>query len=284
VASNLQGAATLVGDTTSILLGSYASMDFLDFFWFMGKPGIFWVVQISCVSAIALLLFIFRNMRQSLQRGTMTPVDDKFPTLLMAGLVTMLICASFLPGKPEITNGLICTGLFAVGLLRELFHGRFRSVANAVCEIDFSTLILLAALFVIISAITCAGVIDAISQVFIALCGSSLFAAYTIIVCFSVFASAFVDNIPYVATMLPVVSVISSALDVQPYILYYGLLVGATLGGNLTPIGASANITAIGILEKNGFQVKSSDFMKIGVPFTLAAVITGYILLWLIWI
>ena len=101
---------------------------------------------------------------------------------------------------------------------------------------------------------------------------------------FSGIAAAFVDNSPYVATMLPVVSVISSIIGSSPYILYYGLLVGSTLGGNLTPIGASANITAIGILEKNGFNVKSSDFMKIGVPFTFAAILTGYVLLWIIWI
>lgn len=67
------------------------------------------------------------------------------------------------------------------------------------------------------------------------------------------------------------------------YILYYGLLCGATLGGNLTPIGASANIAGIGILRKEGHEVKATTFMKFGVPFTLAAVTTGYLLIWLIW-
>ena len=284
VASNLQGAATLVGDTTSILLGNYASMDFLDFFWFGGKPGIFWIVQISCAASIILLFFIFRRMRQPVVRGEMTRVTDYFPTVLMLGLVIMLIAASFLPGKPKITNGLICTGLFFIGLMRELLCGKLKSAVKAITEIDYSTLILLAALFIIIEGITHAGVIDAISHAFIALCGNNIFSAYTLIVWFSVIASAFVDNIPYVATMLPVVSVISSIIGSSPYILYYGLLVGSTLGGNLTPIGASANITAIGILEKNGFNVKSSDFMKIGVPFTFAAILTGYVLLWIIWI
>ena len=83
--------------------------------------------------------------------------------------------------------------------------------------------------------------------------------------------------------MLPVVSAIALQLGIEPYILYFGLLVGATLGGNLTPIGASANIAGIGILRKEGYEVKNSDFFKIGIPFTLAAVITGYLLLWFIW-
>lgn len=99
----------------------------------------------------------------------------------------------------------------------------------------------------------------------------------------SVLLSAFIDNIPYTATMLSIVPVIASGVGMNPIILYYGLLCGATLGGNLTPIGASANIAGIGILRKEGHEVKATTFMKYGVPFTLAAVITGYLLIWLIW-
>ena len=83
--------------------------------------------------------------------------------------------------------------------------------------------------------------------------------------------------------MLPVVSSIAVMMNVEPYLLYFGLLIGATLGGNLTPIGASANITAIGILRKDGYEVKTRDFMRIGVPFTLMAVWIGYVLLWVIY-
>jgi len=142
---------------------------------------------------------------------------------------------------------------------------------------------LLASLFVIIAGITEAGVIDAISTLFVNVAGDNLFLIYTLIVWASVFFSAFIDNIPYVATMLPVVSGIAALMGVAPQLLYFGLLIGATLGGNLTPIGASANITGIGILRKEGYTVTNSDFMKIGVPFSLIAVISGYVLLWLIW-
>ena len=83
--------------------------------------------------------------------------------------------------------------------------------------------------------------------------------------------------------MLPVVSNIALLMGVEPYLLYFGLLCGATLGGNLTPIGASANITGIGILRKAGYEVKTGDFLKIGIPFTLAAVITGYLIIWFLW-
>ena len=102
----------------------------------------------------------------------------------------------------------------------------------------------------------------------------------------SVLLSAFIDYLPYTATMLAVVPAIGAGIGLEGEslkLLYYGLLCGATLGGNLTPIGASANITGIGILRKEGYEVKATTFMKYGIPFTLAAVTTGYLMIWFIW-
>ena len=112
-----------------------------------------------------------------------------------------------------------------------------------------------------------------------------MFLLYTIIVWASVVLSAFIDNIPYFATMIPIITGMAPALGIDPAALtplYFGLLSGATLGGNCTPIGASANITGIGILRKAGFEVKNKDFFRIGIPFTLAAIIPAYIYIWLV--
>ena len=99
----------------------------------------------------------------------------------------------------------------------------------------------------------------------------------------SVLLSAFIDNIPYVATMLPVISSIASMMGIKPYLFAFGLLIGATLGGNITPIGASANMAGIGILQKEGYKVSTRDFIRIGIPFTLIAALSGAIVIWLIW-
>ena len=106
---------------------------------------------------------------------------------------------------------------------------------------------------------------------------------YIMIVGVSVLLSAFIDNIPYVATMLPVVTGIAALMGISPYLFDFGLLIGATLGGNITPVGASANIVTIGMLRKNGYEVKTSDFMKIGFPFTMVAVLAGYLFCWFVW-
>ena len=112
---------------------------------------------------------------------------------------------------------------------------------------------------------------------------NNIFLLYTIIVWGSVLISAFVDHIPYVATMLPVLTAVTAPLGIEPHLLYFGLLSGATLGGNITPIGASANIAAVGLLRKEGYQVSFGEFMRIGIPYTFAAVLTGYLYFWFIW-
>lgn len=284
IASNLEGAATLVGDTTSILLGSYVDMDFLDFFWMQGRPGMFWIVQLGLGAATLVLLFMFRTYRQKIDIERITAVEDFFPTYLLISTILLLIVASFFPDKPQITNGLICMGLTFVGVIYEMIHQKRTDVfSRTFLSLDYFTLLLLASLFVVIAGISEAGVIDAIAETFVSIGGNSVFLMYSMLLWFSVLLSAFIDNIPYVATMLPVVSSIAVFMGVNPNLYYFGLLAGATLGGNLTPIGASANIMAIGILRKNGYEVKSSDFMKISVPYTLAAVTVAYVIIWLIW-
>ncbi len=296
VSSNLQGAATLVGDTTSILLGSFAEMNFLDFFWMNGKPGIFWGVELGAIVSAVILLIIFRKNKEPISAKIETTVEDKVPTVFLVGTVLLLIVASFIPAPENdillaiynIRSGLICVALCIIGVIRACLKNKSAESFKAVLkDLDKDTILLLFGLFIIIEGIKTAGVIDAVAGLFNSVAGDNPFLLYTLIVFASVILSAFIDNIPYVATMLPVVQGIAALMNggvgVEPYVFYFGLLTGATLGGNLTPIGASANIAAIGILRKNGETVKTSDFIKIGVPFTLAAVLSGYAFIWIFW-
>ena len=296
VSSNLQGAATLVGDTTSILLGSFAGMNFFDFFWMHGRPGIFWGVELGALASLLVLLRLFRRETQPIEARVETQVEDDVPAALMLLTVGLLIAASFLPRPQggvllalyELRSGLVCMALCLFGVARACLRAHsIKPLRRAAEELDCDTLLLLFGLFIVIAGIRAAGVIDAAAALFHAVAGEDPFRLFTLLVAVSVVLSAFVDNIPYVAAMLPVVQSIAALMNngagMEPYVFYFGLLTGATLGGNLTPIGASANITAIGILRKNGEAVTTRDFLRIGVPFTLAAVLTGYVYLWLVW-
>ena len=284
VSSNLQGAATLVGDTTSIMLGAYAGMDFLEFIWMEGKPGIFFAVELGALATVPIMMILFRKEKEPVEAGDPVKVKDYVPGILLVMIVVTLIGASFIPDKPSVTNGLICMAYALLMVVLDFLRTRDTDhVRHALKAVDVETLLLLTGLFIVIQGITEAGVIDDFSRLLVQVGGGNLFLLYTLIVWGSVLISAFVDNIPYVATMLPVLSGVTAMMGIEPYLLFFGLLTGATLGGNLTPIGASANITAVGLLKKNGYEVSFGDFMKIGVPFTLTAVMVGYLFLWLVW-
>jgi len=292
VSSNLQGAATLVGDTTSILLGGFANMNFMDFFWMKGRPSIFFSTELGALASTLVLMYLFRSYTDKVEAKVETEVDDLVPSWLMIGTVLLLICMSFVPEPQDpalkilysLRSGLSCVLFALIGLIRQSVKERSGDpFVRAARSLDMDTLLLLFGLFMVIEGIRSAGVIDAVAGVFHKAAGNNPFLLYVLIVAVSVALSAFIDNIPYVATMLPVVRSIAGLMGVDPTVFYFGLLTGATLGGNLTPIGASANITAIGILRKNGETVTSKDFLRIGVPFTLTAVIVGAAFIWIFW-
>ena len=284
VSSNLQGAATLVGDTTSIMLAGAAGMNFNDFFWFHGRAGIFFAVEIGALMTMPIMMFIFRKDKQKVSADEHTIVTDYVPTIAMVGHIVFLIAASFIPNTPEITNGVICMVWGIICIVWEYAKTKdgatmWKNLKN----VDYATIFLLAGLFAVIGGITEQGIIEDLADIIVKAGGDNYFLLYSIIVWGSVVISAFVDNIPYVATMLPVLAGVCATMNVEPYLLYYGLLIGATLGGNITPIGASANIAGTGLLRKDGHEVSFGDFMKIGIPFTLTAVMAGYLFIWFVW-
>lgn len=284
VSSNLQGAATLVGDTTSIMLGAYAGMDFMDFFWLDGRPGIFFAVEIGAILTIPIMMLLFQKDRYPVSTQEVTEVTDYIPTIMMVAHVVLLMIASCIPEKPEMTNGLICLGCSVLGMIWEYFkdHDTGR-IIKVMKNIDYDTVLLLVGLFIVIGGITNMGVIDDLAFLIVSIGGNNLFVLFMIVVWGSVLISAFIDNIPYVATMLPVLQGVTVALGIDPRLLYFGLLCGATLGGNMTPVGASCNIAGVGMLRKEGYEVGFRDFARIGIPFTLAAVIGGSLFIWAFW-
>lgn len=277
--SNLEGAATLVGDTTSILLAGATKMNFMDFFFYEGKIGLFFIVQLGLIAALFFLYFLQRKNNKKMKNTGSVVVKDYVPTVLLVLTILTLILFSFIPNKFELTNGIICVSYFVIGVIIKIIKTKsFKSIIPNLKEIDYETVLLLASLFVIIGGIKEVGAIDKISELFTSIGSDNKIIMYTLIVFVSVIISAFIDNIPYVATMLPVVASISITTGINPTMLYYGLIIGSTLGGNITPIGASANITAIGILSKNGYNVTNKEYFKYSIPISLAAIFTGYIL------
>lgn len=285
VSSNLQGAATLVGDTTAIMLGSSLNMGFTDFFVYNGKLSMFFFVEIGAIVSSFVIALIFRKNKQKVTKSEdRTVVTDYVPTICLLSVVVALIVASFIENKPSITNGAISCIIFLIGLAYDYAKMfRIEDAKEHLVNIDLKTIGFLVGLFIMIGGISSAGVIDSLAEFLSDLGNGNMFLMYTIIVFASVLISAFIDNIPYVATMIPVIAGIATQTGWDATPLYFGLLSGATLGGNITPIGASANIVGIGILRKEGYEVKTTDFLKIGIPLTISAILPAYIFIWLLY-
>ncbi|MFA7705749.1 MAG: SLC13 family permease [Candidatus Omnitrophota bacterium] len=282
VSSNLQGTATLIGDPPSMLLGGFAKMNFGDFFFYKGKPSIFFAVELGALVSFSVLYFIFSKHKEKAQLVPVEKVRSWVPTILLVSLIILLALSSFLDTGFSYMAGQICMIFGIIALLWEKFVNR-RSIVAGMKGLDWDTTFFLMGIFIIVGALSATGWIEVLANYLAGLVGGNIFLGYTAIVFLSVILSAFIDNVPFLAAMLPVTLIMSSKLQVNPALFLFGLLIGASLGGNITPIGASANIVACGLLKKEGYPVKFTDFMKIGIPFTIAAVAAAYLFIWFIW-
>lgn len=282
VSSNLQGTATLIGDPPSMLLGGFAKMNFGDFFFYKGRPSIFFAVELGALVSFLVLYFIFHRHREKAKLLPVEKVKSWVPTTLLVSLVILLASSSFFDKEFSYMAGIICMAFGIVGVLWEKFIHK-GPIIKGIKSLDWETTFFLMGIFILVGSITLTGWVERASIFLSDLVGENIFLGYTLLVFISVFLSAFIDNVPFLATMLPVAISMSDKLHIDPSLFLFGLLIGTSLGGNITPIGASANIVTCGLLKKEGYQVSFKEFAIIGVPFTITAVTAAYLFIWFVW-
>lgn len=282
ISSNLQGTATLIGDPPSMLLGGFAKMNFMDFFFYKGKPSIFFAVQLGAITSFFVLYHIFKCHREKAVIIPVERVKSWIPTIMLVALIIALALSSFFDSGFSYMAGVICmlAGLLSLVWAKLTYK---TPVLKGIKSLDWETTFFLMGVFVLVGSLTSTGWIERISGFLSGLVGDRIFLGYTLIVVVSVILSAFIDNVPYLAAMLPVAVSMSDKMNIEPSLFLFGLLIGASLGGNITPIGASANIVACGLLKKEGYTVRFGEFAKIGIPFTVAAVGAAYLFIWFVW-
>jgi Na+/H+ antiporter NhaD/arsenite permease-like protein len=282
VSANLQGAATLIGDPPSMLMAGYLRLGFNDFFVYQGKPSIFFAIQIGAIAGGAVLYWCFRQYRAPMAHLEVPAPKTWAPVGIIALMIAFLASTSkFDPGFLWLAG----TGNVILGILAFLWYrARFPQDAAALLKrYNYGTIFFLAGIFVLAYAMDRFGWVQEIADGIAGAVGDNRFMAYTLIVWVSVLVSAFVDNIAYVALMLPVTRMLETSVGGSAFLYAAGLLVGACLGGNITPIGASCNVVACGVLEREGHPVTFWQFARIGLPFTIAATLFGYLFIWFVW-
>lgn len=283
VASNLQGAATLIGDPPSMLLASFAGLSFNDFFILQGKPYLFFATQVGMGAGLAVLYLFFRRLHRPMPPLEKEGYLSLGPTVLVLVMVACLVAASSLEHGFEYATGVVCVFFGALSFLWFLWRTRGRELPDYLRRLDWQTGVFLVGIFVLVESLAAVGLVQDLADALLALAGSRPLAVYALVIGVAVALSAFIDNVPFLLAMLPVCRLITEAVPINPSLLYLGLLLGASVGGNVTPIGASANIVAMGILRKQGHPVSFGGFVRIGLPFTLAAVAASTLFAWLLW-
>lgn len=283
IASNLQGTATLIGDPPSMILAARYKMNFLEFFLHDGHMGIFWAVQFGALASFGVLYLMFRKYKQPVSEAPTAKARSWFPTILMCLMVVLLALGSLVDEDFLWFGGTVCLAC-GMGSVLWLYQRDKENAKRILKSFDWSTTFFLMGVFMMVFALTDTNIIHEAAQYVKSVTGNSVLSAFVLVVIFSMLLSAFVDNIPYLAAMLPLVATLGHELGIgNNMVLAYGLLIGSCLGGNITPVGASTNIVAYGMLHRMGEKTTFWGFVKIGLPFTLAATAAGSLFVWLVW-
>jgi Na+/H+ antiporter NhaD/arsenite permease-like protein len=279
LASNIGGTATLIGDPPNIIIGSAAGLSYNDFL-------------VNLAPLVVVLLVVFIAMSRWLFRDALHFRPERVDEVLGLDPKETLVGGALLPKALAVLG--VVTITFA---LQEVLHYEPSVVAllgagtllliapdqlqEATQEIEWGTLLFFVGLFVMVGALVKIGVIEDLARVVVDVTGGNLLLATVLLVLVSAVLSAIVDNIPYVATMAPLVATLSAELPGDTTVLWWALAIGADLGGNATSIGASANVVALGVAERSGFKVRFSQFLAYGVPTVIVTIGISLAYLWL---
>ncbi|MDR0386428.1 MAG: citrate transporter [Treponema sp.] len=285
VMANLQGTATLVGDPPSMIFADYAGYGFNDFFIFQGKPSVFFAVQIGMIAGSVFFYWYFRKLGKERvyieKEKALTPV----PSILLLLMIAGLAAASFVFGGLTYASGFLVMALGLAGLFWYCcIRGEgIKSTGKLVKNLDWDTALFLTGIFVVVGAVSSAGLLEDFAAFLNRVIGGNVFLGFVLILGVSTVISGFVDNVPYIIIMLPVAARLAGDLALRPELYMFGLLIGSCMGGNLTPFGASANVVAVGLLKKQGVSLSFWQWLKIGVPFTAITIAASALFIWLVW-
>lgn len=285
ITSNIGGASTLIGDPPNIIISSGAGLSFNEFIINMGPP-----IFVALLVTLVFIKFAFRkdlsqkpkNIEKILQINEWDEIKDY--TLLKKSLFVLflVIVLFFLHSKLNLEPATVAISGAVLLLLLSAKH-----IDNILNQVEWSVLLFFVGLFVIVKGLDVAGLLDMGARAAVGITGGNLAVAMFVILFTSAIASSIVDNIPFTATMVPVVHSISANPMIAAQItqvgsnpLWWALGLGACLGGNGTLIGASANVVVAGISEKMGYPISFKEFLKYGIPVTFITVITAGVILY----
>lgn len=278
LAANIGGTATLIGDPPNIMIGSAAGLNFNDFILSTGPA-----VLLVMLATVACFYFIYgrklqvtREAREIILGLDETKAIKDRPLLIKSVVMIVLVVLGFVfHAQLHLESCTIALTAAAVMLL----IGR-QDLEETVAGVEWTTILFFTGLFVVVGGLQETGVIQLLADWLMSATHGSLALTLVIILWFSALISAFLDNIPFVATLIPLILAMgNSGMDIAP--LWWAVSLGACLGGNGTLIGASANVVLSGISTRHGYPITFASYLKVGFPLMLVSILisTAYLLL-----
>lgn len=273
--ANLGGSATMCGDPPNIIIGTSLGYTFGDF---VGNTGL--IALISLVFVVLYFYFCFRKELSLRPEGAeqltcpepgeaIRSKKDFAVSCVIFGAAVLLLVTHAQTGLTVATIGV------GIGLVSLLSAGR--DAGKMLCQVDYKTLLFFIGLFVVVGGLEKTGILGLIAGFIAAVSGENLMIMIAIVLWISAIASAFVDNIPFAATMIPVIQSLAESQGVSLSILAWALALGTDIGGSATPIGASANVVGLSIAAKNGHMVGWGRYCKYAVPATVLVMVISMV-------
>ena len=276
MASNIGGTATLIGDPPNIMIGSAAGLSFMDFVVNTGS-----VIVIILAVTVLIYYFMYRgqisvieeNMHKVMELDENRSIKDK-PLLIKSVIMTVVVVIGFVfHSQLQVESATVA--LFAAGFM--LVFGK-QDAEEIILGVEWSTILFFIGLFVVVGGMQKSGVITSLAELMMEFIGNNEALGIVIILWVSAIISSFLDNIPFVATLIPLILTMESGgVDVTP--LWWALSLGACLGGNGTLVGASANVVLAGVSAKNGYPITFMQYTKTGFPLMLISIVISMVYL-----
>ncbi|WP_294463679.1 ArsB/NhaD family transporter [uncultured Anaerofustis sp.] len=279
MASNIGGTATLVGDPPNIMIGSAANLSFTDFILNTGVPAV-----ITLIAAIGYFLILYKKhmkvedsaINNIMKMDENKAIKDKSLMVKSIIMIILVVVAFVFHSQLGMES---CTIALTAAIIMLLFGGQ--DAEEVIISVEWSTILFFIGLFIVVGGLEETGIIEKLANMLINATNGNMVLTMIIILWASAIISSFLDNIPFVATLIPLIITMQQAggIDVMP--LWWALSLGACLGGNGTLIGASANVVLSSISNKNGYPITFKDYFKVGFPMMIVSIIicTGYLLI-----
>jgi len=266
-----------------MIFADFSGFNFNNFFFYQGRPSIFFAVQIGMIAGAIFFYCFFANAGKEKAQIEKEEILSVVPSILLILMIVGLAVFSFIFNGLTLASGILVIALSIFGFF---WFSRREGTAkswNIMKELDWDTVLFLVGIFVVIGAVSETGILEEFAVFLSRIIGNNVLLGFLVIIAVSIFISGFVDNVPYIIAMLPVAATLARELSLKSELYMFALLVGSCLGGNLTPFGASANVVAVGILRKQDVPMNFGQWLKIGVPFTLVTTAASALFVWLVW-